>query len=189
LIGLKCKWCGQMIREHTKMVYIPAYKRKKGDANYEEKIIGETYMMTYCRNTDHFQKYKNRIKELRADFTKIRNKMVSERPKCLIPYCKRKTYCVHHITPICDGGTNEKTNLAPLCKFHHHMIHHQGITIDGNYRYFNPKDREGLWKMLNYYQENHILPMQLISSIVNAFPFSLAVLINVFFLQYFYCFF
>lgn len=36
---------------------------------------------------------------------------------------KEKSYCMHHIFPLCKGGTNKKSNLIAICKKCHKKIH------------------------------------------------------------------
>lgn len=54
-------------------------------------------------------------KEKRA----IKNKLVGK--KCRI--CGAPSYCMHHILPLCKGGTNSSSNLIPVCNECHKKIH------------------------------------------------------------------
>ena len=47
--------------------------------------------------------------------------------KCANPACRMVlTLEIHHLEPVSDGGSNEPTNLLPLCP-NCHTLHHTGI--------------------------------------------------------------
>ena len=52
---------------------------------------------------------------------RIRDKYISEHPSCEL--CGREAQEVHHITPICEGGGHNKSNLMSLCSECHTAIH------------------------------------------------------------------
>lgn len=49
----------------------------------------------------------------------IKNKLTEK--KCRI--CGSPAYCMHHIKPLCKGGSNSKNNLVPVCEGCHRKIH------------------------------------------------------------------
>jgi len=153
MIGKLCKWCGKKFREHTKKIYIPSYKRKHGEPNYKVIFVGKTYLLSYCCD-EHFTKYKERLMVLRQEFNKKRDVFLEKNPKCIIQKCNKNTDDIHHILPLCYGGNNNHSNLAPLCILHHNMCHHKGKKINGIYTIFNPKIREYVLNFLKNYPNN-----------------------------------
>lgn len=53
----------------------------------------------------------------RRAFNKIRKRYIKENPFCL--RCGCAAHEAHHIHPIIYGGSNEESNLAPLCSTCH----------------------------------------------------------------------
>lgn len=50
--------------------------------------------------------------------------------KCQFPYCRTtrlRSLTAHHITPACQGGTNDLDNLITLCDAHHKALHTEAI--------------------------------------------------------------
>ncbi|MGA9067901.1 MAG: HNH endonuclease signature motif containing protein [Bryobacteraceae bacterium] len=59
--------------------------------------------------------------------------------RCANPTCRTiLTLDVHHIEYVSEGGTNDATNLLPLCP-NCHALHHKGAI---------PKDSVRAWKMM-----------------------------------------
>lgn len=38
---------------------------------------------------------------------------------------------IHHIVPVANGGTNERSNLTTLCSFHHDLAHQLSLPLEG----------------------------------------------------------
>ena len=53
----------------------------------------------------------------RKDFNKIQRRFIKSHPIC--SRCGGLAHEAHHIQPIVHGGTNEESNLAPLCSACH----------------------------------------------------------------------
>jgi 5-methylcytosine-specific restriction endonuclease McrA len=53
-----------------------------------------------------------------ATYRRNRREMLSKRPPCSIPGCIRPANTIDHIVPISMGGTNERSNLRPMCRRH-----------------------------------------------------------------------
>jgi len=51
---------------------------------------------------------------------------------CRIPGCHRHIEEIHHVTFYRNGGLTKLDNLAGLCWFHHHLIHHGPWTLEGD---------------------------------------------------------
>ena len=51
---------------------------------------------------------------------------------CRIPGCRRRIDEVHHVIFYSHGGLTVMSNLAGLCWFHHHQIHHGPWTLTGD---------------------------------------------------------
>lgn len=43
--------------------------------------------------------------------------------KCAFAGCKHNAVHIHHETYVSEGGTNEVTNLSPMCARHHIQLH------------------------------------------------------------------
>jgi hypothetical protein len=56
-----------------------------------------------------------------------------DKGKCRVPGCRSSTNVdIHHLLPLCKGGTHAYGNLVTLCESHH-IAHHEGalhITVD-----------------------------------------------------------
>jgi hypothetical protein len=53
--------------------------------------------------------------------------------RCRFPGCDQRHYLqAHHIVHWKDGGSTDLANLAPLCPFHHKLIHEGNWTIEGD---------------------------------------------------------
>jgi hypothetical protein len=51
---------------------------------------------------------------------------------CAVPGCSRAAEHVHHVTFLSRGGSDEETNVTPLCAVHHLRGVHQGyLEVDG----------------------------------------------------------
>lgn len=53
----------------------------------------------------------------RKDFNKIQRRFIKSHPVC--SRCGGPAHEAHHVLPIVYGGTNEESNLAPLCSACH----------------------------------------------------------------------
>lgn len=51
---------------------------------------------------------------------------------CRIPGCHRRIDEVHHVVFYSHGGLTVMSNLAGLCWYHHHQIHHEPWTLTGD---------------------------------------------------------
>ena len=49
------------------------------------------------------------------EWRKIRARVLAERPMCAT-HCGRAATEVDHVIPLKRGGTNDRSNLVPLCK-------------------------------------------------------------------------
>lgn len=89
----------------------------------------------------------------KGDFTaKFRKEILSINPMCVV--CKIfKSTEVHHIVPLCDGGTDDETNAAALCHFCHKFV--PGDTPDGYHEEFEVYKAAGgmLW---HFYKKGFI---------------------------------
>lgn len=85
-----------------------------------EKLVAKNYE-TYSRNQTVRRKYGRAWKRIRDSYVKTH------------PFCEK---CfekgilvpvdeVHHIVPISQGGTHERSNLMSLCKSCHNKIHYE----------------------------------------------------------------
>lgn len=50
-----------------------------------------------------------------------RDAFIASNPVCSVPGCERPTQEVDHILPRAKGGTDDWSNLQPLCRTHHSM--------------------------------------------------------------------
>ena len=55
--------------------------------------------------------------------------------KCRINSCTSAIDEVHHLVFLSQGGPTTMANLAGLCWFHHHLIHHGNGTLAGDANY------------------------------------------------------
>jgi hypothetical protein len=56
-----------------------------------------------------------------------------DRGRCRFPGCERRRLVeVHHLWHWEDGGPTDVGNLACLCRYHHHLVHEGGWTVDGD---------------------------------------------------------
>src|SRR6202035_3327436 len=52
---------------------------------------------------------------------------------CRFPGCVRTRWTKgHHIDHWIDGGPTDLTNIATLCVRHHHLVHEDGWTLEGD---------------------------------------------------------
>jgi hypothetical protein len=51
---------------------------------------------------------------------------------CRFPRCDAPIQEVHHLIFWANGGRTDQTNLAGLCRHHHHTVHERGFTLTGN---------------------------------------------------------
>lgn len=56
---------------------------------------------------------------------RIRDKYIAQFPKCEM--CGKDATEVHHIVPLCKGGTSDKYNLMALCTECHMKIHYEEV--------------------------------------------------------------
>lgn len=51
---------------------------------------------------------------------------------CRWPGCDRRHGLqAHHVTHWIHGGATDRDNLVLVCRFHHHLVHEAGFTVDG----------------------------------------------------------
>ena len=95
-----------------------------------EKEANQTYEK-YGRDQTVRRKYGRAWK-------RIRNKYVSEHPfceKCLKNGIVVPVDEVHHIKPLAEGGTHDRSNLIGLCKSCHAKIHAERGDYQGSKKY------------------------------------------------------
>jgi len=51
---------------------------------------------------------------------------------CRFPHCDAPIQEIHHLIFWANGGRTDQTNLAGLCRHHHHTLHERGFTLTGN---------------------------------------------------------
>ncbi len=51
---------------------------------------------------------------------------------CRWPGCEAGIREIHHIVFWSNGGATDRTNLAGLCRAHHHTVHERGFSLTGN---------------------------------------------------------
>jgi len=51
---------------------------------------------------------------------------------CRFPRCDAPIQEIHHLVFWANGGRTDRTNLAGLCRYHHHTVHERGFTLTGN---------------------------------------------------------
>lgn len=68
-----------------------------------------------------------------ADYSAVRRDVLERDGwRCMYPGCEaRKNLEVHHVRFRSRGGTDEPSNLAVVCHFHHAMIHAEQIALSG----------------------------------------------------------
>lgn len=63
--------------------------------------------------------------QLRKEFAnKVRRRYFKDHPKLCGRCVDNKGIRLHHKTPLIDGGSNEFSNLIPLCGLCHNEWHH-----------------------------------------------------------------
>lgn len=62
----------------------------------------------------------------------LRKAVLLRDEQCRINSCASPIDEVHHLIFLSQGGPTTMDNLAGLCWFHHHMIHHDNWTLTGN---------------------------------------------------------
>ncbi len=88
----------------------------------------EKHLKQETRKYERFGRDKNTKKMYKGNWPKIRARFVKENPyctECLKAGLLTPTEHVHHIKPLSEGGTHEKSNLMALCKSCHSRIHSQ----------------------------------------------------------------
>lgn len=78
------------------------------------------------RRYDKYQRSKDVNKKYGRSWKRIRDRYAREHPLCQM--CKADgrltpTDEVHHILPVSQGGTHDRSNLMSLCKSCHNKIH------------------------------------------------------------------
>ena len=48
----------------------------------------------------------------------------------------------HHLIRVCDGGTNELSNLTTLCSAHHDLVHQYSLPLEGQISWLREPTRE-----------------------------------------------
>jgi hypothetical protein len=60
-----------------------------------------------------------------------RRALLARNKTCIFPSCTHSRFVeVHHIVHWADGGPTVLSNLAPLCWFHHRLLHEGGFTME-----------------------------------------------------------
>jgi hypothetical protein len=90
----------------------------------------------------------------------MRRALNSRDQGCRFPGCCNKKYVDgHHIEHWAHGGETKLSNLVTLCRFHHHLVHEGGVSIqildDGALRFIKPNG-----KSFDSLAPNHTQPMQ-----------------------------
>ena len=63
-----------------------------------------------------------------ATYDRARKLVLAQSPHCA--RCGAPATEVHHVVPLSRGGTNDVTNLVPLCRACHHVVHVRSATGD-----------------------------------------------------------
>jgi hypothetical protein len=62
----------------------------------------------------------------------LRKAVLRRDEQCRINSCTSRIDEVHHLIYLSQGGPTVMSNLAGLCWFHHHLIHHGNWTLTGD---------------------------------------------------------
>ena len=86
------------------------------------------------------------FEELRAEFVKasFREKLKEELGTTCVNCGNSKNIEYHHIVPLINGGTNNISNIVPLCEECHYKAH------DKEYKHGNPKRNKGRKRKVTY---------------------------------------
>ena len=86
------------------------------------------------------------FEELRAEFTKasFRKKLKKELGTTCVNCGNSENIEYHHIVPLINGGTNNISNIVPLCKECHYKAH------DKEYKHGNKKGNKGRKRKVTY---------------------------------------
>ena len=111
--------------------------------NLTEKIYCEEHEKEMNRTYEKYGRDQTVRRKYGRAWKRIRDKYVSEHPFC--EKCFEKGVLVpaqeiHHILPLSEGGTHDKSNLISLCKSCHAKIHadrgdYQGSKKNHVYKY------------------------------------------------------
>lgn len=73
---------------------------------------------------------------------------------CTYPGCKCQATNIHHNRMVCEGGSNDVSNLKPYCKKHHIQLHStQGHFVEWGKKGGKASAKTGQWrKNLKQYQ-------------------------------------
>jgi len=129
MLGIMCKMCNKILREHTKQIYIPVSARKPCPAcgethKFAIKVINRLFSLTIC--SPECEQLYEEMMETRKENRKIpkhvrRALFKKYDSKCFSCGSKDKLE-IHHIVPICKGGTSELENLLLLCNNCHCVV-------------------------------------------------------------------
>ena len=97
-----------------------------GCPNLTDGQYCENHRVEERRRYDKYQRSKDVNKKYGRAWKRIRDRYVREHPLCEM--CKEDgrltpTDEVHHVLPVSQGGTHDRSNLMSLCKSCHNKIH------------------------------------------------------------------
>lgn len=131
--------------------YTEEYNCKYCNSNRAKRIIGlhpgGHYARIQCVSCDRFIKWEGKPRE-KSDRRKGQKKLLDKYSKGFCEICLRKgteiplpqVLEVHHVVPVEDGGTDDRTNLQIVCTACHKWIHHQRTYL-GHYRQSIPQSQ------------------------------------------------
>lgn len=95
--------------------------------------------------------------QMRAEFVSIRRKYFKERPRLCGRCGNNKSVQLHHKIAMADGGSNDYSNLIPLCSLCHTEWHH---ALEGNLSFDEFLELPSVIEMAVFMRQNPVITLE-----------------------------